>query len=169
MIRGWTPGQWALRSLVVVGVMVALFATVPAGATPAGWLVVLVLVTSLVFAVFPDSAAGAGALVLVVAWWGVGLRDGLHPAALVAAAGLLVAHVAATVAGLGPGTLPLDRAVLARWSLRGFLVLLAAPLVWGVATYVRDQPAPAGVWLAGLVAALTGLLAANLLLTRRSG
>lgn len=169
MIRRWTPGQWALRTLIVLGVVGALFATVPAGATPAPWLVVLVLVVSLVFAVFPDSAAGAGALVLVVVWWGVGLRDGLHPAALAAAAGLVLAHVAATVADLGPGTLPLDRGVLVRWSLRGLLVLVAAPLAWGVATLVRDQPAPAGLWLAGLVAALVGMLVANLMFTRRPG
>ena len=166
MIRRWTPGQWVLRALVVLGVMLALFATVPAGATPARWLVALVLVTSLVFAVFPESAAGAVALLLVVAWWGVGLRDGLHPAALVAAAGLVLAHIAATVAELGPGTLPLDRGVLVRWSMRAALVLLAAPLAWAAAVLVRDQPAPAGIWLAGLVAALGGILAANLLFTR---
>jgi len=169
VIRRWTPGQWGLRALIVVGVLGALLATVPAGATPAPWLVVLVVLVALIFAVFPDSAAGAGAMVLVVAWWGVGLRDGLHPAALLAAAGLLVAHVAATVADLGPGTLPLDRAVLTRWSRRALLVLLAAPLAWGVATLVRDQPAPAGLWLAGLVAALVGLIAANLSFTRRAG
>lgn len=169
MIRRWTPGQWVLRALIVVGVLGALFATVPAGATPAPWLVVLVLVVSLIFAVFPDSAAGSAALLLVVVWWGVSLRDGLHPTALAAAAGLVLAHVAATVADLGPGTLPLDRGVLVRWSLRGLLVLVTAPLAWGVATLVRDQPAPAGLWLAGLVAALVGLLAANLLLTRRPG
>lgn len=169
MIRYWTPGQWGLRAAIVAGVMGALFATVPAGATPAGWLVVLVLGVSLVFAVYPDSAAGAGALALVVAWWGVGLRDGLHPAALLAAAGLLLAHLAATVADLGPGSLPLDRGVLARWGVRGGFVLLAAPLAWGLATLVRDEPAPPGLWLAGLTAALAGLLAANVLFVRRPG
>ena len=169
MIRRWTPGQWVLRAVIVLAVLGALFATVPAGATPAPWLVLLVLVVSVVFAVFPDSAAGAGVLVLVVMWWGVGLRDGLHPAALLGATGLLVAHVAATVADLGPGTLPLDRAVLLRWARRGLAVLLSAPLVWAGAPLVRDEPAPAGLWLAGLVAALGGLLAANLLFTRRPG
>ena len=169
MIRRWTPGQWVLRAVVVLGVVLALFATVPAGATPAVWLVLLVLVCAGVFAVFPDSAAGAGALFLVVAWWGVGLRDGLHPAALLAAAGLVTAHVAATVADLGPGTLPLDRAVVVRWTVRGLLVLLAAVLAWGVATLVRDQPAPAGLWLAGLLAALLALVGANLLFVRRPG
>ena len=169
MTRGWTPGQWALRAVVVLGVVVALFATVPAGATPATWLVLLVLLCAGIFAVFPDSAAGAATLLLVVAWWGVGLRDGLHPAALVAAAGLVTAHLAATVADLGPGTVPLDREVLVRWTFRGLLVLLAAVLALGVATLVRDQPAPAGLWLAGLVAALVALLAANLLFVRRPG
>lgn len=169
MIRRWTPGQWLLRAVVVLGVMAALFATVPAGATPRAWLVVLVLLCAGVFAAFPDSAAGAAAFLLVLGWWGVGLRDGLHPAALVAAAGLVTAHVAATVADLGPGTLPLDRAVLARWTLRGFLVLLAAVLAWGVATVVRDQPAPAGLWLAGLLAALLAMLGANVMFVRRPG
>ena len=169
MIRRWTPGQWALRSVIVLSAVGALAAAALAGAAPPVWLVVLVVVISLGAAVYPDSGAGSGALVVVVIWWGVGMRDGLHPAALLASAGLVAAHVAATVADLGPGAVPLDRAVLLRWSLRGLLVWLSAPLIWGMAVLVRDQPAPAGVWLAGLAAALVGLLAANLLLTRRPG
>lgn len=169
MSRQWSPGQWALRSVIVLGSVGALVSTVPAGATPPVWLVGLVLVISLGGARYPDSGAVAGALVIVVVWWGIGLRDGLHPAALIASAGLVAAHVAATVADLGPGAVPLDRRVLVRWSLRGLLVWLSTPLAWGVAVLVRDQPAPAGIWLAGLVAALAGLLTANLLLTRGPG
>ena len=169
MTRQWTRGQWALRSVIAVGAVGALAASGLAGAAPPLWMVVLVLAISLGAAVYPDSGAGAGALVIVVAWWGVGLEDGLHPAALLASAGLVAAHVAATVADLGPGSVPLDRAVLLRWSLRGLLVWLSTPVLWGTAVLVRDQPAPSGVWLAGLGAALVGLLVANLLLTRRPG
>lgn len=169
MIRRWTRGQWVLRSLIVGGVMGALFATVPAGALPAPWLTFLVLAVSLIWAVFPDSAAGTGALLLVVIWWGVSLRDGLHPAALLAATGMLLAHVCAVLADLGPGTLPVARALVGRWLRRGLAVWLAAPVAWGAAVLVRDQPAPAGVWLTGLGVALVALAGANLLLARRAG
>jgi hypothetical protein len=167
--RRWPPGQWLLRALVVAGPLVALFATVPAGATPRWWLVLLVGGLAGLFALLPESAAGPAAYVLVVAWWGVGLRDGVHPAALLAAAGLLASHLAATVAALGPGTLPVDPAVLRRWGLRGLLVLPSAALTLAVVAVVRDQPAPPGLWAVGLAALLAGLVAADALFVRRPG
>lgn len=169
MIRGLTAGQAALRLVMLAGPLVALFATVPAGATPAPWLVVLLVVVSLAWAAFPESAAGTGALLLVLSWWGVGLRDGLHPAAVGAAGALLAAHVAGLLAALGPRTLGLEPSVLWLWLRRGLLVLLAAPLVWGLAEAVDGRPEPPGIWVAGLAAALGAVLVANVLYDRRPG
>ena len=167
MIRRWSRGQWLLRATVLAGPLVALAATIPAGNGPPWWLVLLVAAITAAFAVYPDSAAGTGAYLLVVAWWGVGLRDGLHPAALVAAAGLLASHLAATVAAYGPSTVALDPAALRRWAVRGLLVLPAAVLAWVVAEAAQDQPEPAGLWAAGLAGLLVAIVAANLLYVRK--
>ncbi len=119
---------------------------------------------------YPDSGAVAGALVIVVVWWGIGLRDGLHPAALIASAGLVAAACGGDRGGSRTRT-P-SRSTGESWCAGRSAVCwswLSTPLAWGVAVLVRDQPAPAGIWLAGLVAALAGLLTANLLFTRGPG
>lgn len=169
MTRGLTPGQAGLRAVMAGGPLVALFSTVPAGATPATWLVALVAVVALAWAAFPESAAGTGALLLVVAWWGTGLRDGLHPAALPAAAALLAAHLAGLVAALGPRGLALDPAVLRLWAGRGLLVLVPAALVWVLAEAVDGRPEPPGIWVTGLAALLGAVVVANVLYARRPG
>jgi hypothetical protein len=166
VIRQWSRSQWLLRGVIVLGPLVALLATIPAGATPAWWLMLLVAGIASVFAVYPDSPAGTGAYFLVVVWWGLGLRDGLHPAALVAATGLLASHLAATVANYGPSTVALDPAVLRRWTVRGLLVLPAAVLAWVVAEAALDQPEPRFLWATGLAGLLVALVAANLLYVR---
>jgi len=167
--RHWSLGQWLLRATVAVGPVVALLATVPAGATPRWWFVVLVAGVSVGFAVFPESAAGTGAFMLVVLWWGLGLRETVHPAVLVAAAGLLASHLAATVAAYGPATLAVEPAVVRRWALRGLLVFPAAVLAWAAAWLVDDRPGQAGVWVAGLAGLLVAVVAANVLYVRRPG
>ena len=157
-----TRGQAVLRVLVLLGPLVALLSTGLAGVSPAGWLVALVLVLSVAFAAMPDSPFGTAAMVVVLAWWGVAFRDGLHPQALLAAAGLVVAHVAAVLTTYGPGEMPLDRDLARLWVRRGALVFVTAPAVWAAATALRGQPEPAGIWVAGLAAAFVATLAASL-------
>lgn len=166
LMRQWTAGQWALRGAVVAGVMVALLATGLRGAWPASWLTVLVLGLAVGFALFPEAPIGTTATALVLAWWGFAFREGPHPESLLAAAGLLTAHLAALVAGYGPGDLPLDGATVRRWAVRGALVFTAAPAVYAVAVLLRDRPEPPGIWVAGLVAALVTTVAAGLVLSR---
>ena len=166
MTRGWTRGQWALRATVVAGLMVALLATGLRGVWPAWWLVVLVGGLAVGFALLPEAPVGTTATALVIAWWGFAFRDGPHAQALVAAAGLLAAHVAALIAGYGPGDMPVDPATARRWALRGAAVFMAAPLVFAVAILVRGEPEPSGIWVAGLSAALATTVAAGLVLAR---
>jgi hypothetical protein len=160
-VTGWTRGQLALRILALAGPLLALFATALVGPAPAGWLVALTLVLSLAFAAMPDSPFGSAAMLVVLAWWGVALRDGLHPEAVLAAAALLMSHVAALVASYGPGDLPVDPAVARTWLLRALLALLPAPAAWALAAALRDQPEAPGIWLAGLVAAITAAVIAS--------
>jgi hypothetical protein len=166
MIRRWPPGQWALRGVVVAGLMVALLATGLRGDWPAWWLVVLVGGLAAGFAVFPEAAVGTTATALVLAWWGFAFRGGPYPEALLAAAGLLSAHVAAVVAGHGPGDMPVDPATVRRWVVRSLVVFTASPAVFVVALLLRDQPEPAGIWVAGLAAALVTAVAAGLVMAR---
>lgn len=168
MTHRWTPGQWVLRATIVVGLMVALLATGLRGAWPAWWLVVLVGGLAVAFSLLPEAPMGTVATGLVLAWWAFAFRDGPHPQALLGAAGLLTAHVAAVIAGYGPRDLPLDRATVRLWAVRGALVFLAAPAVFAVATLLRGQPEPVGIWVAGLAAALVTTVTAGVVLTRSS-
>lgn len=168
MTHGWTPGQLALRGTLVVGLLVALLATGLRGVWPDWWLVVLVTGLAVGFSLLPESAMGTVATVLVLGWWGFAFRGGPYAPALLAAAGLLVAHVAAVVASYGPHDLPLDPATVRLWAVRGALVFLAAPTVFAVAVLLRGQPEPVGIWVAGLAAALVTTVAAGLILTRSS-
>ncbi len=160
---------WVLRVLVALSPLAALLCTAGAGEGAPGWLVVLVLVLGLGWAAFPESVAGAAVIVAVIVWWGVGLREGLDVWALPAAAALLAAHVAAVLLSYGPPQLQLDGPTFWLWVRRGASVYLAAPLVFGLAVWVRDQPAPDGMWAVGLAAALAAMLAASVVLARRDG
>ena len=165
VIRDWTPGQWALRATVVAGIMVALLATGLRGVWPAWWFVLLVAGLAIAFSLVPEAPMGTVATGLVLAWWGFAFRDGPHPQALLAAAGLLTAHLAAVLAAYGPRDLPLDPATVRLWAVRGAVVFLAAPAVFAVAILLRGQPEPVGIWVAGLAAALVTTVAAGILLT----
>ena len=134
------------------------------GTAPVSVFVLLALL-GVGWAAFPESAAGAVVLILVISWWGVGLRDGLDPWALPAAAALLAAHVAAVLVSYGPVELPVDGATTRLWARRAALVFLVVPLTYGLAVWVRDEPAPGGMWVAGLAAAFAALLLASLTLS----
>ena len=160
MIRGLrrlTPGQWGLRATMVTGPVVALAATGLVGEWPAGWLVVLVAALGVGYAVLPETSVGTVAMGLVLAWWGIALRDGLHAEALIAAAALLAAHLAGVVAAYGPARMAVDRATTMLWVRRGAIVFMMAPLLYLFALWVRDQPEPEGLWVAGLAAALVAI------------
>lgn len=154
LLRTLTPGQWVLRATMVVGLLVALLSTAAAGTAPKLWLVLLVAGLGVAYASLPEQSFGTVAIGVVLAWWGIGLRDGLHPAALLAAAGLLVAHLAGLLVAYGPDRMAVDRATVVLWARRGVTVFLLAPVLYLVAVGVRDQPEPPGLWVAGLGAAL---------------
>lgn len=155
----WTPGQWALRLTCVAGILVGLTATGLAGTWPALWLVLVVGGLAVAHAAAPEAAIGTVAMAFVLVWWGVAFRDGLHPAAIVAAGGLLASHLAGLVASYGPDRMAVDRATVLLWVRRGVGVLALSPLLYGVAVVVRDRPEPAGIWVAGLVAGLAAVVA----------
>lgn len=161
-----TPGQWVLRGLIATMPVLAVLCTIGAGQAPAVWFVALVAGLGLGFAAYPESAVGIAVLVLVVAWWGVGLRDGLDPWALPAAAAILTAHLAAVVSAYGPPQLPVDPPVGWLWVRRGSAVFVAAPVLLLLATWLRDSPEPAGIWVLGLAAAFLAITAGSVTFVR---
>jgi hypothetical protein len=153
--RQWSPGQWLLRAVIVLGPQVALFARTGPLDAPRPWLVGLVLVLGAGWALLPESILGAVTLLAVGFSWAAG-HDGAVPlAAVVAALGMLAAHLAALVVGYGPPRLPVSPSVVRLWSLRGAGVFVAAPAVWLLARAVRDLPGAGSAWLIGMVVAFS--------------
>lgn len=161
LMAAMPTSQLVLRALVLLGPLVALLATGPAGHWPPWWVVVPVLGLAGAFAAMPDSPVGAAVFLLVLVWWTVSLRDDIQPEAMAAAAGLLVAHLAAQVASYGPPVLPIERATLRLWGLRAVVLLATIPATWAVARLLRGQPEPSGVWILGVTAAVAATVAAT--------
>ena len=165
-VRRWTLGQWVLRSLVVLASEVAVWLTATLGVHPRWFLVVLVGGLAVYAAVSPEAAGSTALLLVVVAWWGLALRDGIHPVAIAAAFALLLAHVCLVIAAHGPGSLPVSRGLVLLWLRRGLLVFVPVPLVYLVAAAVQDQPAPPGIWAAGVLAAVAAGVGTSILYLR---
>lgn len=146
----------AVRVLIAAGPLVAVLASGLDGSLPPPWLIVVVGAFSVTHALLPESQLGTTAALLVLGWWALGPVAALPASLLLAAAALVAAHVAAVLAAYGPTELPIDPALLRTWLRRGLLSLLAAPLVWVVVAAIDDQPEPAGIWVAALVAASVG-------------
>jgi hypothetical protein len=167
MIRDLTRGGWALRVVIALGPPLALLAATPEGIVPAPWLVVLVVLTSAGFAYLPEQYIGSAAMMLVVGWWAIDVRDAMPLAVVVSSGALLASHLAATLAAYGPRVLAPDRAIVLRWARRGALAWLVAPVLWLVVDAQRGHTTPASYWVAGLAVALVvAVVAATVYPTR---
>ncbi len=145
----WDLGTAVLRLLVLALPLAALWATVPMGATPGPWVVPSTVLSAVLWAIWPGSSVGVFALGFPVLWWATGPADGMSPWALLAAAALLLAHVCAHVASVGPPEMPFDRSLTLLWLRRSLVVLPAAPLVYVVSS-AAVEGGPAWVWVAGM-------------------
>jgi hypothetical protein len=141
-VATWPLSQRLLRVVVALGLVLA------------------VLALSLGFAAAPDTGAGTLAMLVVLVWWIRVPGDALHGSVLLAAAALLVTHVAALLVATAPPQTPVDPRVARLWLLRGAGVLAAAPVLWVLALALRDGTAPDGLWFAGLVVVLLAATAA---------
>jgi hypothetical protein len=160
-ILGWPLSQVAARLLMLLGPLGGLAAAAAADIPPPGWVVALVVGLAVAWAFLAESLFGTLCLAAVVGWWGVAELETLPGEALLAALGLLVAHLAALLVSYGPPEMDVDPATARLWLTRGVLVFGAAPVVWLLAVVLRDQPEPPGVWIAAMVAiAVAGIVAA---------
>ena len=153
----WPRQQWLLRGAMVVLAAAAPLASAPD--LPPSWLLVLVVALAAGWAWRPESSAGAVALVLVLAWWGIGVDDPLRPGLLGAALALLGAHLAATLASYGPARMRVERALVLLWGRRAALCCVPPVVAWSVLRVLDDAPDQPGLWTVALltVAALVGL------------
>ena len=161
MIRDVPRSVWAARAVLVAGVLLALLADVPEGRTPPMVVLVVGLAGALLAALRPEHLVLALTLGVVMVWWAYDDRSDMPVGVLVAAAGVVAAHVAATVLSYGPPRLPVDPALALLWAARGALTRLAALAVWVVARTYTGHGTPALFWLSGLAAALVGAVAAG--------
>jgi hypothetical protein len=152
--RDWSRGQWLLRSVVLLGPLVAMLARWPSN-PPRLWQILVTAALAAGWAVAPESVVGAVALLLVAFSWVAGTKGDLPRGAVLAAVAMLAAHVAALVASYGPDALPVSANVVRLWLWRGLGVALVAPLVWLAARAVREVPGSGTVWLLGLAVALS--------------
>lgn len=157
-----------LRALALLGPVVALLMTGPAGRTPPWWLLVVVVLLAAATAAAPDSAIGTGAGLVVLGWWVIAVDAGLPGEVVVAAVALAVGHLAALLASYGPSDLPLDRPTLLLWARRGALVLLTVPGAWLVAEAVEGQAEPPGLWVLTLAVACAAVVGATVVVGRET-
>jgi len=157
----WPASQLVVRAVVLVGPVLALAMMVPAGSTPSPWVFLLVTGLAAGWAWRPESVLGTLGLTVVLGWW-VRADLGVPAEALVAAVGLLAAHVAALVAAYGPPRLVVGAATARLWLARAGALFVAAPVVWLLSRLLEDRSEPPGVWIAAMVAVVVGSVVAAL-------
>jgi hypothetical protein len=160
---------WVTRVVLVAGVLTGLLAGVPSGLTPPVVVVVVVALGGGAAALRPEGLAGPVTLGVVLLFWALQLHHQVPASVMVAAAGVLTAHVAATLLAYGPTWMPLPRAVVLLWVVRGLLVWLVAPVIWLVARAYADQATPTSFWLGGLAAAGVAAVVAAVVVPTRGG
>jgi hypothetical protein len=166
--RGTMPSVWVLRGVLAAGLVLALVAGIPEGYTPPVLLVGVVVAGALVAAFRPDSLGVSVTMGVVIFWWALQLRSEMPGAVLVSAAGLVVAHVAATLLTYGPVNLQVDPQLALLWAMRGAMTWTAALAVWAVARAYTGHGSPTLFWLAGLAAAVVGAVVAGVAAPLRS-
>ncbi len=118
-------------------------------------------------AVRPESIAGVGMLAGAAYVWALA-PESLSPLVLVAAAGMILAHVSALVAAQGPARMGLDGVQVRRWAARGLLLWFAAAVVWGLSVVVVDLPQRRLAYALGLTVLAVIALAATRLVGSRA-
>lgn len=160
----WARSQVVVRALVLLGPVVAVLASGPAGHAAPWWLVLVVAGLSGASAWFADATFAVAPLLVAVGWWAAALGATTSAWLLVAAAALVVAHVAGLLASYGPPAMPVERGIVRLWVRRGVLVLLTAPVAWAAVRLLDDQPEQPGIWVLGVGVACLATVAATVAL-----
>ena len=154
--EGTMPSVWVLRGVLAAATLLALLAGIPEDYTPPTFVVVVVAVGATVSMFRPEHLGLSITSGIVILWWALELRSDMPVAVLVVAAGLIIAHVAATLLAYGPPSLAVDPALVVLWGMRAAMTWTAALAVWVVARAYSGHGSPELFWLAGLAAAGAG-------------
>jgi hypothetical protein len=147
---------WVLRVVLAVATLLALLAGIPEDYTPSVFVIVVVCVGTVIAVFRPEHLALSITMGVVIVWWALQVRSEMPVAVLVAAAGLIVAHAAATLLAYGPPSLTVDPALALLWSMRAAMAWTGALAVWLVARAYAGHGSPELFWLVGLAAAAAG-------------
>lgn len=161
--------QLVLRLLVLAAGVAWIPLCLAAGGDAHPLLAIVMVALALIAALLPDSAAPMFAVLALGGFWAVYVPETLGSWALVAAADLLVLHLASTVASYGPPQLVLASSMVRLWVVRGLVLLAGTALVWlGARVLGGLHPEPSGLLTAAALAVLLGWLAVLMsrLLTR---
>ena len=164
-MTSYPTSQVVLRAAVLLGPVVAVLTTGPAGAWPPWWIVAGVGALAAAAAAAPDSQMATGASLAALVWWTITLGDDLTGWVVVAAVALVVGHVAGLLASYGPGTMPVDPDLARLWARRGSLLLLVVPTAWAVTRLLRGDPEQPGIWVLGVATVLAATVLATAALT----
>jgi hypothetical protein len=156
------PSVWVVRVLAVLGLQLGLLGGVPEGYVPSALVALPVLLGGVLAAFRPDHLLVSVTMGVVVLWWAFELHSRMPAGCMVAAAGLVITHVACTLLAYGPPYMAISADLAVVWAVRAVLVWLAAAVVWLVARVYADHATPTSFWVAGLAAALVGSVIAAL-------
>lgn len=121
-----------LRAIVALGALVAILATaLAAWDVPSGY-IALAAIFALVWTPAPDTHAGLAFLACLGMAWITGGSGEVRPPVVVTALALLVAHVAAALAGAMPVTAGADRRLVLRWARPTAGIAAAVVAAWAL-------------------------------------
>lgn len=164
-LRRLPAEQWLLRATMVLGLALGAAAPAVDGHAPGTGYLSVAVALALVAAAAPGSHAGALAMIWVLLGWLLHERTGLGAGVLIAAVGLVAAHVAASLTTYVPPRGAPDGALVRLWLRRGVLVLIPALACWVV---VR-LPGAGGeqLWAAGALVVVAAGVGVSLVMGGR--
>lgn len=152
----------SLRLTIVGAMAAAVVASLGAGGGVIWIVPTLFVVGAIVAAVRPDTHVAFGLLVAFGWFWLAHVDRATSPWTLLAAAGVLVFHVAVAAAALGPDELELPATLLREWARRAAPVFAGTVVLWLLTVGLRHLDAGANMLLTALalgVLAVAGWLA----------
>lgn len=160
-------GVWRLRAAVVLAPWGVVLATLAAGGHDHLALDVVLFVTALATAWRPDAATGVALSLVLVATWTLARPPVTSPWVLLAAAALVVTHVAALLASYGPTTMSPNPDEVRRWAGRAALAWAAGVPLWLLGLLTHHHGAAKPVYLAVTILLIGCAVAAIALLDGR--
>lgn len=155
-VRRLSAAQWLLRAVMVAGLLLGAAGPAVDGHAPGAGYLLLAAALALVAAAAPGSHAGAPAMIWVLLGWLLHEPTGLGAGVLLAAVGLVAAHIAANLTSYVPPLGGPDGALVRVWLWRGLLVLIPAVACWAVVRLVGAGGEQ--LWVAGaLVVVVAGI------------